>query len=242
MRVLALDTTTRALSAALVEDDRIRAEYVGDTARSHAERLPGALLDLAASARVELQAIDVFAVAAGPGSFTGLRIGIAAMQGLAFVTGKRIVAVSALDALAHAAAADLAEGTLVAAWIDALRGDVFAALYRVGAAAPFAAGRIVPIDAPAVDVPSTVLERWTTRPDVFTGSGARRYAALIAGGAPAARLCEAPPLAAVIGRVAVGRARAGESVDPAGVQPLYVRRPDAELAREQQPPKTPTMK
>ncbi len=110
MRVLALDTTARALSAAVVEDDHVRAEHVGDATRSHAERLPSALLDLVAEARIELASIDVFAVAAGPGSFTGLRIGIAAMQGLAFVTGKRIVAVSALDALAHAAAAESPEG------------------------------------------------------------------------------------------------------------------------------------
>ena len=242
MRVLALDTTARALSAALVEDDRISVEHVGDTSRSHAERLPGALLDVAAAAGVELSAIDVFAVAAGPGSFTGLRIGIAAMQGLAFVTGKRIVAVSALDALAHAAAAGLAEGALVAAWIDAHRNDVFAALYRVTAAPPFTNGRIVAVDAPSVDDPVTVLDRWTMRPDAFIGSGARRYADVRAERASAARLCDAPPLAGVIGRVAVHRARAGETVDPAGVQPLYVRRPDAEIAREQQPPKTPTTK
>ncbi len=243
MRVLALDTTARTLSAAVVEDDRVRAEHVGDTTRSHAERLPGALLDVAADARAELASIDVFAVAAGPGSFTGLRIGIAAMQGLAFVTGKRIVAVSALDALAHAAAADLPEGALVAAWIDGHRRDVFAALYRVGAAAPFTAGRIVAVDAPSVDEPAAVLDRWTATPDEFIGSGARRYADVIAARAPAARVREAPPLAGVIGRVAVDRARAGETVDPAGVQPLYVRRPDAEIAREQQPPpKTPTMK
>src|SRR4051812_37344406 len=101
MRVLALDTTTRAGSVALVEDDRVVAERAGDPARSQGQRLPGDLADLGAP----WTAIDVFAVASGPGSFTGLRIGIATMQGLALVTGGRLVGVSALEALAQIASA-----------------------------------------------------------------------------------------------------------------------------------------
>jgi tRNA threonylcarbamoyladenosine biosynthesis protein TsaB len=233
MRVLALDTTSRALSAAVVDDHHVRAERVGDTARSHAERLPGALFEVVADAKIDLAAIDLFAVAAGPGSFTGLRIGIATMQGLAFVTGKRIAAVSSLDALAHAAASGAAAGTLVAAWIDAHRRDVFAALYRVGAAPPFSRGRLEAVDAASVDDPGAILRRWNAAPEVFIGSGARQYSAVIAAHAPEARLIDAPPLAGVVGRVAVDCAHAGETVDPAGVQPIYVRRPDAEVAREQ---------
>src|SRR5688572_24036276 len=142
MRVLALDTTTRELSAAVVEDDRVLAEHIGDHARAHAERLPGDLLRVLSEAGAELSSIDIFAVAAGPGSFTGLRIGIATMQGLAFVNERRIVAVSALEALAHAAAAatsgeGIRAGRTIAAWIDAHRRDVFTALYRVSAAPAF---------------------------------------------------------------------------------------------------------
>jgi tRNA threonylcarbamoyladenosine biosynthesis protein TsaB len=233
MRVLALDTTARALSAAVVEDQDVRAERVGDALRSHAERLPGALFEVIADANIDLAQIDVFAVTAGPGSFTGLRIGIATMQGLAFVTGKRIAAVSALDALAHAAASDAVEGALVAAWIDAHRRDVFAALYRVAAAPPYSRGRLVAVDAASVDDPAAILRRWKATPDVFVGSGARQYVEAIAARAPGARVVDAPPLAGVVGRVAVHDARAGETVDPAGVQPIYVRRPDAEVAREQ---------
>jgi tRNA threonylcarbamoyladenosine biosynthesis protein TsaB len=240
MRVLALDTTARALSAAVVEDDRVRAERVGDTARSHAERLPSALLDVVAEAQIGLASIDLFAVAAGPGSFTGLRIGIATMQGLAFVTGKRIVAVSALDALAHAAAADALDGATIGAWIDARRRDVFAALFRVTTAPPFSRGRVVTVDAPSVDDPVAVLARWGFVPDVFIGSGVPPFAEVIAARAPDARVLGPPPLASVIGRVAIDLARAGQAVDPAGVQPVYVRRPDAELAREQRASTAPT--
>src|SRR3954463_2446186 len=85
MRVLALDTTTRAGSAALVEDDRIVDERSGDGTRTPALRLPGELLTLADANGWALSAIDLYAVASGPGSFTGLRIGIATIQGLLLV-------------------------------------------------------------------------------------------------------------------------------------------------------------
>src|SRR5262245_22531746 len=102
MRVLSLDTTTRSSSVALVEDERVVCQIEGDPSLTHAERLPGDLIRTLESAGVALAAVDLFAVAAGPGSFTGLRIGIATIQGLAFVAGRRIVAISALEALGHA--------------------------------------------------------------------------------------------------------------------------------------------
>jgi tRNA threonylcarbamoyladenosine biosynthesis protein TsaB len=237
MRVLALDTTTRELSAAVVEDDRVLAEHIGDHARAHAERLPGDLLRVLSEADAELSSIDIFAVAAGPGSFTGLRIGIATMQGLAFVNERRIVAVSALEALAHAADAATSGdririGRTIAAWIDARRRDVFTALYRVSAGPAFSRDRLVEIEEPTSGDPAATLARWTAAgaaPDVFIGCGAVLYADLIG---DRARVVPRPPLAAVIGRVAVQRATSGDAVDPADVRPLYVRRPDAELARE----------
>src|SRR6202163_4393674 len=113
MRVLALDTSGRAGSVALVEDGRILLERQGDPTRTHGERLPGELAALGAA----WSSIDVFAVAAGPGSFTGLRIGIATMQGLALVSGRRVVGVSALEAHAQLVSRGLAPGALVASWI-----------------------------------------------------------------------------------------------------------------------------
>src|SRR5437762_8938463 len=86
MIVLALDTTTRAGSVALVADDRIVDERPGDERRTHAERLPAELVAIANEHQIALADVNLFAVAAGPGSFTGLRIGIATMQGLAFTT------------------------------------------------------------------------------------------------------------------------------------------------------------
>jgi tRNA threonylcarbamoyladenosine biosynthesis protein TsaB len=235
MRVLALDTTTRGGSAAVVEDAHVIAEHAGDPTRSHAERLPGDLVNLLRSVNVPMSAIDAFAVAVGPGSFTGLRIGIATMQGLAFVHRRRLVPVSALDALAYAASVDLVPGTVVGAWMDAHRRDVFSALYRVCEAPLYSRARLEELDPPSVDDPAATLLRWRVlaSPELFVGDGAGAYAQLIGSTPIVSTSC----LAGVIGRVASALYTAGGTgVDPAAVQPLYVRRPDAELAREKGQP------
>ena len=232
MRVLALDTSTRARTVALVEDDRILAEGHGDPLRTHAESLPGDILSVLDAAGVGLSSVDVFAVAAGPGSFTGLRIGIATMQGLAFVNRRRIVAVSVLEALAQAGSLDLPQSATVAAWMDAHRRDVFSALYRVADRPAFSQSRLVEIDSAAVGDPAGTLSRWSSLvgvPNVVVGDGAVLYADVIAG---RSLVKPSPALAVTLGLMAVDRAKAGDTVDPAGVEPLYVRRPDAEIARE----------
>jgi len=234
MRVLALDTTTRTGSAAVVVDDRVLAEQSGDAARTHAERLPADLLALLAACDLGLADVDAFAVASGPGSFTGLRIGIATIQGLAFVGRRPVAAVPALDALAHTAAAAAAPNVVVAAWMDASRGEVFSSVYRVTDRAPFDPARLTILEEPRVATPDATLARWMQdriAPDVVVGDGAVRFAEAI-GHAGRACVREPPPLAGTIGRLAVARIRAGEGIDPAAIRPLYVRRPDAELARE----------
>ena len=246
MRLLALDTTTRLASAALVDDDHTIGVWSSDPARAHAEQLPGGLIEMVIGSGRSGQAgafdsIDVFAVAVGPGSFTGLRIGIATIQGLAFVGGRRIVPVSVLEALAVAGGTATAghraapHDLVVAAWMDAHRREVYSALYRCevgnrGAWSPMP----VMLDAPAVGDPHTVLTRWHgegLRADIYIGDGALLYRDVLAAEAV---VIVPPPLAETIAQLALPRARAGETVDPAAVQPLYVRRPDAETARDAQ--------
>jgi tRNA threonylcarbamoyladenosine biosynthesis protein TsaB len=234
MRVLALDSTTRTGSVALVEDDRIVEERCGDGSRTHAERLPVELVALADAHHVALADVDLYAVASGPGSFTGLRIGIATVQGLAFVHHRRVFGIAALEALAHATAAPFSPGTVIAVWMDAHRRDVFAAAYRVTAAAPYTAGRLEQVDGPSVDAPASILRRWTEQlprpPALFVGDGAELFGREIEQAVPTARVLSPPIVAGTIGRLAV--ARASEAVEPAAIRPLYVRRPDAEIARD----------
>lgn len=223
MLVLALDTTTRAGSVAVVDDGGVRSLIVGDASVTHGARLPTDLMRALDEAGVPLASLDLLAVAAGPGSFTGLRVGISAMQGLAMATDRRIVPVSALEALAVAGANDR---SLVAAWMDAQRGEVFAALFDPS-------GWRVTI-APSSLPPGATLEAWRDamrRRDVrFVGDGAVRYADLIRERLRAdVEVVDPPALAPVVGRLAVEAPN--RAVSPHAVVPIYIRRPDAELAR-----------
>jgi tRNA threonylcarbamoyladenosine biosynthesis protein TsaB len=217
MVILSLDTTTRTSSCAVTRDGAVVREQAGDPTQSHGTRLPGDLMALLVEAGLTLPQIDAFAVATGPGSFTGLRIGIATMQGLAFATGKPLAGVSAFDALAAIAAAPL-----VATWIDAWRGEVYGALYEHGRE----------VAAPVVARPAELLASIGPRPTLFIGDGAGTWRALIEQTAGAhATIPEpaAPLLAGAIARLATSEAM----LPPHAIRPVYVRRPDAELARDQ---------
>jgi tRNA threonylcarbamoyladenosine biosynthesis protein TsaB len=227
MRILALDTTTRGGSVALVDHDALVAVESGDATRTHGERLPGDIMRLLASHHVSLSEIDLFAVAAGPGSFTGLRIGIATMQGLATAHQKGLIGVSTLDALAESARRQLSAGSTtpcdtIAAWMDAQRGEVFAALYS--------SAELSMLEGPLVARPDEILTRWT--PGIsqacFVGDGAVTHRRLLA---RYIVLEPTPLLAPAIGWMAAEMVRSGPIPGPDAIRPLYVRRPDAELAR-----------
>jgi tRNA threonylcarbamoyladenosine biosynthesis protein TsaB len=245
---LALDTTSRRGSAALLHPDGSVDCLEGDASRTHGERLPGEIIALLARNNVELKDIDLYAVAAGPGSFTGLRIGIATMQGFALVHGRPVVAVSALEALAHAAARHpgVQPDDLVGVWIDAHRREVFSALYRyVGCGGtpgsaihetPDTLGELAAVDGPAVAAPADTLRHWAARLDArgawLIGDGTETYPEALSA-EPAIRIiAPAPPLAPTIARLAVELRRRGDVGNPHAVRPIYVRRPDAELARD----------
>jgi len=230
-----LDTSTAAGSVALLRDRDVVASATGDGAIPHARRLPADVMTLVADAGFLLKDIDVYAVVAGPGAFTGLRIGIASIQGLAFASGRPTVGISALDASAHAVLErDPVEG-LIGVWLDAARREVFTALYDA-----FVQDGIVTvrsIEAPAVSSAAAVLERWEVlaggRRLRMTGSGALAYADRLKA-SPIGTVLMPPSgaLAATAGRLAYDAHVAKRSGPPHALQPLYVRRPDAELARD----------
>lgn len=233
MRVLALDTTTRAGSVAVLDDGRLLAACQGDGTRTHAERLPGEIVQVLAAASLTTGDIDLFAVAAGPGSFTGLRIGIAAVQGLATVHKRPVAPISVLRALAEAAAEQRPAGVRVGAWMDGRRHEVFTALYDiVEPATQGHAAVLAEVEDARVGRPAATLARWVEleAPAVICGDGAVLYADLVSAHA---QVLAPPPLAAAIGRLA----RAATAGAPAAVQPLYVRRTDVELARDASTPR-----
>ena len=224
MWILALDTSTRGGSVALARDGDVVAAAVGDPSRTHGERLPGDVLALAGQADVALSGIDRFAVSSGPGSFTSLRVGLATIQALALVHSRTVIQVSTLEALSRTPES----GDLVLAWMDGHRRDVFAALYDRATRERIAG--------PRVGSPTEILEDWkpqlAKRRLAVVGDAVTATRALLLDRiGPAIALVDAPPpLAPVIARIAFERR--DRAIAPHAVQPLYVRRPDAVIARE----------
>jgi tRNA threonylcarbamoyladenosine biosynthesis protein TsaB len=226
MIVLAIETATREGSVAVVNDDVILAARAGEAARPHAARLPGDALEALAVAGLTLDDVSMLAVCLGPGAFTGLRVGIAAAQGLAFAMSSPIVGISALEALALHALDDGSADDVAGVWMDAARGEVFAARYTQDHASPT---RLAPVDEPVSARPEVVRSRWHVEGRAVTrwiGDGAVRYRAHLPEDAD---LRTSPLLAPLVGRLAI--ARRGEAGAPHALRPLYVRPPDAELAR-----------
>jgi len=234
MWVLALDTTTRDGSVALVRDDTVVLARPGDPGVSHTERVPADLRAILADAGLALGAVDVFAVATGPGGFTGLRIGLAAVQGLALALDRPTAGVPSLEALAW----DLfdRDPTVAATgvWMDASRGEVFAAAFtRPGALMP-PAFPLATLARPTAATPDETLAAWQSE----LAPGAPLVAACQPGAA--ARAATAgyrlePPadhLAGVVGRLAWRLHLSAHTGAPGTLAPEYVRRPDVEIERD----------
>ncbi len=248
MLILALDTSTPTGSIAIARDRDLVAEFAGDPSLTHGERLPADIDRVVREAGLSLAAIDLYAVAAGPGPLTGLRVGIATIQGLAMAHGRQVVPLSALEALVWATVMGQVVARpreLLGACLDAHRGEVFAGLYQLAepalAQVEDAERRarmpvrpvVEVLDPPAVAAPGDLVERWATlaagRPVRLVGEGAWRYRAVLAD-IPRGQVVDVvPPLAAALTAMASTRVR--DAVAPSAVRPLYLRRPDAVVAR-----------
>lgn len=127
MKVLGIDTSTLMTTCAVMEDENLLGEFSLSLDMSHSEALVPMIQQLMENLKLKITDIDLFAVASGPGSFTGLRIGLATAKSFAHVTGKPLVGVSSLETLAMA----LPYQPVVASMMDARRDRVFTGLYRM---------------------------------------------------------------------------------------------------------------
>ncbi|HVR69244.1 MAG TPA: tRNA (adenosine(37)-N6)-threonylcarbamoyltransferase complex dimerization subunit type 1 TsaB [Vicinamibacteria bacterium] len=212
MLILAVDTSTERESVAVVESGSVRAELRLRAVDTHSRRLLPAAAFLLESLGLAPGAVQGYAVTAGPGAFTGLRVGIATVQGLALASGRPCLAMSALDVMA---ARIVEEAPVLAVMGEAYRGEVFGALYDAGAH---------PVSPPAVEPPEAFLARVPDGPVAFIGEGARRHRSLVLERRPQARFPRRSLfLAGTLGLLAEPRLEAGEGVPPEALRPHYLR-------------------
>lgn len=220
MRILALDTALGACSVALWEDGKIRARRYQARTRGHAEVLMDLVGEVEEEARCRSLDCDRLAVTIGPGTFTGLRVSLAAARGLALATGLPLIGITTLQAIA--ANTNCKEGQ-IAALLDAKRGEVYGQIFKAGAGSSLVTQpQILTHEA----AEALVRKARGEGPLGLVGTGAKLIASRIGEGA-LADLVKAPdqPDAAVVASLAALVS------DPASAppRPLYLRDPDAKL-------------
>ncbi|MBQ7377525.1 MAG: tRNA (adenosine(37)-N6)-threonylcarbamoyltransferase complex dimerization subunit type 1 TsaB [Clostridia bacterium] len=229
MKVLALDSTAKSGSAAVLDGERALAVFTTDSGNTHSESLLPMAEAVMEKSRVPLDAIDLFAVTAGPGSFTGVRIGVSVVKGLAFGREKPCVGVSTLEALAEGLSP---LGGLLCPVMDARRNQVYNALFRVSGGVLI---RLCPDRAISLEELTRELrEKYPFDTVRLAGDGcALTRTALDAAGIPVA---ETPPMlrnlsADAVGRCALRAHARGESTTDSALAPTYLRLPQAERER-----------
>jgi tRNA threonylcarbamoyladenosine biosynthesis protein TsaB len=212
MRILALDTTANFGSIALLDDNEVIEELLLHSPEGFGPIIFGQIERLLQRHSLQVSDIDLFAAAAGPGSFTGVRVGLTAAKGLAEATGKPVAGVSNLMALA-----ECGSGPLRAAILDARRGEIYGAVY----------GAELSVVRPEVVMPFlTWVDSLPEKEIEFISTDFGPFRAGLAGTRfEQAAVVEQRALAAAIGRTALRL----PPMDPAAVDANYVRRSDAEL-------------
>jgi len=233
LKILALDTSTSMATVAIAVDEKIVAESVFNTDRTLSSRLIPEIERLLSIAEVAIADIDLFAASIGPGSFTGVRGGVATVQGLALATGKPCAGFSSLALLAM----NFSFSTYpVCSLLDARKSEVYAALYNCSAPIPN------PIISDCVMSPSSFLDllcSMSDKPVVFAGEGALRYRDLIAERLLDRAIFAPFPLnishAANAALMVLDLFRRAEFLDPCRLLPVYLRASDAEINRCSKP-------
>jgi len=131
MKILAIDSTAKTAAAAVTDDEKLIASFVFNGTLTHSQTLLPMIKSVLDISGITVSDIDAFACSAGPGSFTGVRIGVSAIKGLAFSSGKPCIGVSTLEALAENIA-PLAGGSIICPVMDARRNQVYNALFCEG--------------------------------------------------------------------------------------------------------------
>lgn len=230
MKVLGLDSSGLVASVALVEDDNLLAEYTVNYKKTHSQTLLPMLDEIGKMIQLDLDTIDAIAVAAGPGSFTGLRIGSATAKGLGLALKKPMIPVPTLDALAYNI---YDTDALICPIMDARRNQVYTGIYicRQGILEK-------QMEACAISIDELVEKlNQMGRPVIFLGDGVAVYSDIIREKASAA-VSFAPAhvnkqRASAVASLGISYLKKGRQVTAADFRPDYLRKSQAEREREE---------
>ena len=229
LRVLAIDTSSVVATVAIMDDEKLIGEYVLNHKQTHSQKIMPMIEELLASSELRIQDIDVFAVASGPGSFTGLRIGAATMKGLAHAMNKPIIGVSTLDGLAF----NLPYcNYIISPIMDAKNEQVYNALYKWIDDTFYIVEeyRVIPLK----QLIAELKEKNETV--MFTGDGVPVYREKLT--KELGELCKFSTLAngmqraSTIAELALQRAKNGQFDDYMTFKPFYLRKSQAEREYE----------
>jgi tRNA threonylcarbamoyladenosine biosynthesis protein TsaB len=229
MRVLAIDTSTFVGTVAVVEAGELLAEASASVRASHGETLLPQIARVVEQSGLSLNEIELFAVGIGPGSFTGLRIGVATAKGLALAQQRPLIGITSLRCLARGMSAGAG---LIAPVLDAHKGEVYCAAYALGSEGELVP-RLAPFHAPPAEAAARLAAEAAGERLWVAGSGLTRYGAVLSDGLGpgfrrAPQFCDVPRAACLAHEALRELERSGPS-DLAALEPMYLRPSDAKL-------------
>lgn len=223
MKLLAIETSTMLGGVAIMDEDTLIAESRINVRVTHSERIMSAIDHILQQSGMNIEDIDVFAIAIGPGSFTGLRVGLSTVKGLIYASGKKIVSVPTLEAFAWNIPFSKYQ---VCPLLDARKKEVYAGIFRWEDK-----GFVKIKNEQAVKIDKLLLD--INEPTIFLGEGAIIYKNIIQKQLRELAVFGNPhdmvPCPANIAYLGMIKAKKGEFTDPVGLVPLYIRKSEAEL-------------
>jgi tRNA threonylcarbamoyladenosine biosynthesis protein TsaB len=223
MKLLAVETSTMMGGVAIMEDERLVAESRLNIRVTHSERLLREIDRALSGASTDISEIDVFGISIGPGSFTGLRVGLSTIKGLVYATGKKLVTAPTLEAMAWNLPFSDCD---ICPMLDARRKEVYSAVFRWSGSG---FERIIPEGAFSIDRLLAMVESKT----VFIGEGSLICRDVIAKTLKDRAFFGAPqhmaPSPANVAFICMQKAAKGEYTEALGAAPAYHRRSEAEV-------------
>ncbi|OGP73564.1 MAG: tRNA (adenosine(37)-N6)-threonylcarbamoyltransferase complex dimerization subunit type 1 TsaB [Deltaproteobacteria bacterium RBG_16_49_23] len=231
MKILGIDTSTRCGSVGLIDAGEVISEYLLNIPVTHSERLLGAIEHLLKESRCPMEELDGWAISLGPGSFTGLRIGVSTVKGLAYATRKPAAGVASLDVLASQISPT---PYLICPVLDARKGEVYAAFYR------YEETNLLKRRSGYQAMSPQDLVKKIGEKTVFVGDGVKTYGDFLLKSLPSFALFPNPflhlPHGSAVARLGGELLRKGESLDVETFAPIYVRPSEAEIKWQEKRP------